>query len=84
MTHVYQVDDNDLLRNANKTMGVVVDGLRREGFLTEDQASTIHTHYSVIIESNSWIPKFLADWLGMKKDGLSVRLVKAIGREKNT
>lgn len=82
MTHIYQLNDNELLGNINKTMGVVVDGLRMEGFLTEQQAEQIHTHYSIIIESRAWLPKFLAEWLGIK-DNLTMRLVKAVGRAKH-
>ena len=80
MTHVYQMSDDDLTRNINRAKDVVIDSLRIEGYLTQEQADELHTHYSVIIESRSWMPEFLANWLGLSKDSMSVRMVKAIGR----
>ena len=81
MTHVYSMSDDELVSNANRALNVTVDGLQMEGFITKEQADHIHTNYSLIIESRSWLPGFLADWLGMKKDAMSLRLVKAIGRK---
>lgn len=80
MTHVYQMSDDDLTRNINRAKDVVIDSLRIEGYLTKEQADELHTHYSLIIESRSWMPEFLANWLGLTKDSMSLRLVKAIGR----
>lgn len=79
---IYEVTAEQLLRNANTTLGTVVDGLRREGYLTQEQADHIHTNYSVVIEKRDWLPDFLVDWLGIKDNTFKVRLVKAIGREK--
>jgi len=79
MTQVYQMDQNELLRNANTTLNMVVDGLRLEGFLTKEQAEEIHKHYSVIVESKSWLPEFLANWLKIDKN-MKIRLVRAVGR----
>lgn len=81
MTHVYQMTEEDLQRNINKALGVVVDSLRIEGYLTEEQASHIHTNYSLIIETKAWLPEFLANWLKMKDDSMKLRLVKAVGRK---
>ena len=83
MTSVYTFDDTEMLHQVNYAKGIIIDGLQREGFLTKDQADTLHTHYSVMIETRSWMPTFLADFIGLKKDSLRVRLVKAVGREKD-
>ena len=81
MSYVYQMDNDERAKNTNKALNVVVEGLRIEGFLTKEQADEIHTHYSLILESKSWLPEFLANWLGTG-DGMTLRLVKAVGREK--
>ena len=81
MSNLYTFDDAELLKQTNYTLGAVVDGLRREGFLTQDQANQIHTNYSIIIESKNWLPEFLTKWMRMKDTTLKIRLVKAIGRE---
>ncbi len=82
MTSVYTFDDTELLQQVNYTKGVLVDAMRREGFITEDQAKNLHTHYSGMIEHKNWVPAFLTKFLGLKDDSLRVRLVRAIGREK--
>ena len=82
MSYTYSMNNDELVGNANRALNVVVDGLVIEGYLTKEQADEIHTHYSLILESRSWVPVFLADWLGLKKDALTLRLVKAVGREK--
>lgn len=84
MTSVYTFSDTELLHQVNYTKGIIIDGLQREGFLTDEQAKDLHTNYSVIVETRSWVPTFLADFIGLKKDSLRVRLVKAIGRERDT
>ena len=84
MTSVYTFDDTELLKQVNYTKGSLIDGMRREGFITEDQANELHTHYSVIIEHRGWLPDFLANFLNLKDSSLRIRLVRAIGREKNT
>lgn len=82
MTSVYTFDDTQLLQQVNYTKGILVDSMRREGFITDDQAAELHTHYSMIIENKSWVPDFLAKFLSLKDDSIRVRLVRAIGREK--
>lgn len=83
MTTVYQMGKDELLSNMNKALNIVVDSLRIEGYLTKEQAEEINTNYSLILESRSWLPVFLADWLGIKKDAISMRLVKAVGRKES-
>lgn len=84
MTSVYTFDDTELLKQVNYTKGALVDGMRREGFITEEQANELHTHYSVIVENKGWLPEFLAKFLDLKDSSLRIRLVRAIGRERNT
>ena len=81
MTYVYSMNSDELLSNINRAKGVIVEGLHSEGFLTREDADTIHTNYSVIIETRKWMPDFLADWLGIEKDGMRLRLVRAIDRK---
>jgi hypothetical protein len=81
MTYAYSMSSDELLSNVNRAKGVIVEGLQTEGFLTRAQADDIHTNYSVILESRSWLPPFLADWLGMDKEGMTLRLVRAIDRK---
>ena len=82
MTQVYTFDDVELLQLVNHNYTHVVDALRREGFLTPEQAQTLHTEYSVIVETTSWMPKALSKWLGLKDGRLGVRLARVIAREK--
>ena len=84
MTSVYTFDDTEMLHQVNYAKGIIIDGLQREGFLTKEQAEDLHTNYSVMIETRSWVPTFLADFMGLKKDSLRVRLVRAIGRERES
>jgi len=84
MSYVYSMNNDELLSNINRAKGVIVEGLHTEGFLTREQADEIHTNYSVILETRKWLPEFLADWLGLEKDGMRLRLVRAIDRKEKT
>lgn len=81
---VYEMTPQQMVRNSNVTLNTVVDGLRREGYITQEQADHIHTNYSIVIEQRDWLPDFLIDWLGIKENTFKPRLVKAIGREKGS
>ena len=83
MSKVYTFDDTELLQLVNHNYTHVIEGLRREGFITSEQATTLHTEYSVIVETTSWMPKALSKWVGMKDSQMGVRLVRVVGREKH-
>lgn len=81
MSTVYELTQTDLQRLVNHAYGAVIDGLRQEDFLTRDQADRLALHYSVIVESDSWLPKYLAKWVGSKPSAVQFRLVKVLGRQ---
>jgi hypothetical protein len=83
MTQVYTFDDTELLKQVNHTYVQVIDGLRREDFLSAEDANKLSLEYSVIVEQKSWLPPFLAKWVGMKDSQIGVRLVRVVGREKH-
>lgn len=82
MTSVYTFTDDQLLHAINRALVISVEGLRKEGYITQEQSNDICTNYSLILESKKWLPVFLGEMLRLKDDGLSLRLVKAVGREK--
>ena len=84
MSKVYQFDDSDLLKQVNHTYISVIDALRREKFLTVEDANTLMTEYSVIVEHKSWLPPFLSKWLGLDDDKIGLRLARVIAREEKT
>ena len=81
MSNIYSMDDEGLLGFSNSVMTSVIGGLMKEGYLTQEQVTEIGLNYSVIIERKSWVPEFLAKFLGLNNEkDARVRLVKAIGR----
>ena len=81
MSGVYTFDDTELLQLVNHNYTHVIDALRREGFLTSEQALTLHKEYSVVVETTRWMPKALSKWLGLKDDKIGLRLARVIARE---
>ena len=73
---------DELLKQVNHTYVQVIDGLRREGFLSAEDANKLSLEYSVIVEQKSWLPPFLAKWVGMRDSQIGVRLARVVGREK--
>lgn len=80
MTKVYTFTDEELARMANEVLLSVVDSLKREKYLTDEQSVDILTNYSIMIETNGWLPKFLSKWMKLDDDKMIFRMVKAIGR----
>jgi len=77
---VYSVTDQDILRYSNLALTCVIDGLKKEGYLTQEQRNKITENYSLIIEDDSWLPKWLVEKIGLTKDKFAYRLVRAVGR----
>lgn len=80
MTKVYTYTDEQLAQMANNVLLNVVESLKREKYLTDEQSVDILTNYSIMIETNGWLPKFLSKWMKLDDDKIIFRLVKAIGR----
>jgi len=80
MTKVYTYTDEQLAHMANNVLLSVVESLKREKYLTDEQSVDILTNYSIMIETNGWLPKFLSKWMKLDDDKMIFRLVKAIGR----
>lgn len=80
MTKVYTHTDEQLAQMANNILLSVVESLKREKYLTDEQSVDILTNYSIMIETNGWLPKFLSKWMNLDDCKMIFRLVKAIGR----
>lgn len=80
MTKVYTYTDEQLAHMANNVLLSVVESLKREKYLTDEQSVDILTNYSIMIETNGWLPKFLSKWMKLDDDKMIFRMVKAIGR----
>ena len=80
MTKVYTYTDEQLAQMANNVLLNVVESLKREKYLTDEQSVDILTNYSIMIETNGWLPKFLSKWMKLDDGRMIFRLVKAIGR----
>ena len=79
----YVLDTEELTKYLNSAFCNTVNGLYREKYLTKKQADEIGANYSIIIESNTWLPKVIARWIGLDDDRIVFRLVKAIERSAN-
>lgn len=80
MTKVYTYTDEQLAHMANNVLLSVVESLKREKYLTDEQSVDILTNYSIMIETNGWLPKFLSKWMKLDDDKMIFRMVKAVGR----
>lgn len=80
----YLFKDDELQKHLNSAFNNILSGLCKEKYITAKQRDEIGANYSIIIESSSWLPKCLSDWIGLKDDKVHYRLVKAIGRYKAT
>jgi hypothetical protein len=78
---IYDLDTIGLQRHANLAFMEILTGLRKEGYLTEEQMGQIAETYSVVIENKKWLPPWLGRFLGYKEDTMRYRLVKFIGRQ---
>jgi hypothetical protein len=81
MSKVYTFTDTQLLELVNASYINTISALYKEGLLTDENAGKAQHHYSVIIESPQWMPKFVTKWLGIKDDQINMRLVRAVNRE---
>ena len=80
MAKVYTYTDEQIAQMANNVLLSVVESLKREKYLTDEQSVDILTNYSIMVETNGWLPKFLSKWMKLDDDKMIFRLVKAIGR----
>ncbi len=80
MTKLYSYDPEGLTKIANHILGNVIVGLQKEGYLTQSEHDEIAINYSVVVETTTWLPKWLSKWLKLNDDHLNFRLYKAIGR----
>ncbi len=83
MSKVYTFTDTELMELVNQSYINIITALHKEGMLTAEEAGKAQHHYSVIIESPEWVPKFLAKWLGLKDGQIGIRLVRVVNREKD-
>ena len=76
----YSAQDLELtgdLENYNSAKEVIIRGLFREGFLTEEQAETIVTQYAVVMVKGNWFGQAIGNLLG-KKDVQYIKFVKVV------
>ncbi len=81
MSKVYTFTDTELLELLNQTYINTISALYKEKLLTDENAGIAQHHYSVIVESSEWVPKFLTKWLGLKDGQIGMRLVRVVNRE---
>ncbi len=74
--NLMQMTDMDLQRHANIVLIGTIEGLVNEGFLDNSKKEAILLNYSIIVENDSWMPKFLLKHLGIEPNKLIYRLVK--------
>ena len=80
MTKLYSYDIEGLTQLANLTMTNVIVGLQKEGYLTQSECDEIGINYSVVVETTTWLPKWLSKWLGLDDTEMCFRLCRVIGR----
>jgi len=76
----YSMDEVELaseLTNYNATKEAIVDGLVREGFLTDQQGTTIKNQYAVALVKNNWFGAAIAKLIN-RKDTTIIKLVKIV------
>lgn len=79
--NVYSLDSEQLQQYVNSAFVNVVNGLVKEKYLTKTKADEIIGNYSVVMETNRWLPKSVSKWLKLKDDRLTFRLMRAVDRE---
>ena len=80
----YVFSNDELQSHMNTAFLNTLHALCKEKYITAKQRDEIGTDYAIIIESRTWLPKKLADWLGLKDGRVHYRLVKVIGRCKKS
>lgn len=83
MSKLYTLTDEELLKFVNSAFANTINGLYKEKYLTKSKADEIIGNYSIVVESNRWLPKSVAKWLGLKEDRIVFRLVRAVDRRAN-
>lgn len=73
-----QMTELDLQHHVNNAFINVITAMFKEGFLTEEHAADLQTNYFVVVESHSWLPKWVAEKLGHDKNKLKYTLSKRI------
>jgi hypothetical protein len=74
----YSMDEVELaqeLTNYNAAKEAIVDGLVREGYLTEGQGNEIKLKYAVALVKNNWFGSTIANLIN-RKDTTVIKLVK--------
>lgn len=77
------ITNEELQKHLNSSLQQTLDALRVEGYLTMEQYNDVVLNYSVIVEDTSWLPSWLARYIGLKDSHVSFSLVKVIGRTKH-
>lgn len=70
--------ETELQGHINGAFLNITGAMVKEGFLTEEQAGNLQTNYFVVVESHSWLPKWVAEKLGHDKNKLKYTLSKRI------
>lgn len=73
--------EEELTRHANLVFVETIAALAQEKLLTAEQADDTILNYSIILESPSWLPSYLAKWLKIDNDKFRWRVVRAVGRK---
>lgn len=74
-----QMTELDLQHHINNAFLNITAAMLKEGFLTEEHAADLQTNYFVVVESHSWLPKWVAEKLGHDTNKLKYTLSKRIG-----
>ena len=77
---MHTMSDEELQRLVNMALASIAEGLEEEGYVEKGKSKEIMIKYSVIVERNTWLPKWVSEKLKLEKDRIIFRLVKAIGR----
>jgi hypothetical protein len=72
-----EVELSGNLENYNSAKEAIVNGLVREGFLTEDQAEIVNTKYAVVLVKGNWLGQAIGK-LFTNKDTQYIKLVKIV------
>lgn len=74
----FELTETELQGHLNTAFINIVASMVKEGFLTEEHAADLQTNYFVVVESHSWLPKWVAEKLGHDKNKLKYTLSKRI------
>jgi hypothetical protein len=79
-SNTYVFTYEELQGHLNTAFINTITSLKDEKYLTQKECNDICSNYSIIIESNGWLPKAVAKWMGMSDIHFRYRLVKAVNR----